>query len=208
MPSTKTDKNKHCFRLANRHSIFGTFPIPFTTELPQTVLPTACMWVSVQISFKRYTGSSMFDHDVQLCRGRRIQISGHSDFENLSNFGTSSIRSWVQADTASAACPAESGNLAVTSITFAAVICDADEPCSVNTAYEPESSFTVSPRSTTRPLNFEGLFFSLFCASRMTSFLLLTLVNCHAGNLSSFPHSLSTATFASRFFIESCTTYR
>ena len=77
----------------------------------------------------------MFDHDVvHLCRGRRTQISGHSDFENLSNFGTPSILSWVQADTASAACPAQSGNLAMTSISFAAVICDADEPCSVNTA--------------------------------------------------------------------------
>ena len=27
-------------------------------------------------------------------------------------------------------------------MTFAAVICDADDPFSVNTAYEPESSFT------------------------------------------------------------------
>ena len=37
---------------------------------------------------------------------------------------------------------------------FAAVICDADDPCSVNTAYDPESSFTMSPRSTTLPLYF------------------------------------------------------
>ena len=42
----------------------------------------------------------------------------------------------------------------MTSITFAAFICDADEPCSVNTAYDPESSFTMSPRSTTLPLYF------------------------------------------------------
>ena len=40
------------------------------------------------------------------------------------------------------------------SMTFAAAICDADDPCSVNTAYDPESSFTVSPRSTTLPLFF------------------------------------------------------
>ena len=45
----------------------------------------------------------------------------------------------------SAACPAHPGSLA-------AVICDADDPCSVNTAYDPESSFTMSPRSTTLPL--------------------------------------------------------
>ena len=47
----------------------------------------------------------------------------------------------------SAACPAHPGSLA-------AVICVADDPCSVNTAYDPESSFTMSPRSTTLPLYF------------------------------------------------------
>ena len=41
-------------------------------------------------------------------------------------------------------------------MTFAAVICDAD-PCSVNTAKDPELSFTISPRSTTRPLYFGAL---------------------------------------------------
>ena len=39
-----------------------------------------------------------------------------------------------QADTASAACPAQPGSLEMISMTFAAVICDADDPCSVNTA--------------------------------------------------------------------------
>ena len=35
------------------------------------------------------------------------------------------------------------------------VICEADDPCSVNTAYAAcESSFTMSPRSTTRSLHF------------------------------------------------------
>ena len=37
-------------------------------------------------------------------------------------------------DTASAACPSQSGNLAMTSMTFAAVTWDVDEPCSVKTA--------------------------------------------------------------------------
>ena len=37
---------------------------------------------------------------------------------------------------------------------FCCCLCDADDPCSVNTAYEPESSFKMSPRSTTRPLYF------------------------------------------------------
>ena len=46
------------------------------------------------------------------------------------------------------------GSLDMISMTFAAVICDADDPCSVNTASAPELSFTISPRSTTRPLYF------------------------------------------------------
>ena len=32
------------------------------------------------------------------------------------------------------ACPAHPGSLDMISMTFAAVICDADDPCSVNTA--------------------------------------------------------------------------
>ena len=47
----------------------------------------------------------------------------------------------MYADTASAACPSESGSPAMTSITFAAVTCEADEPCSVNPAKALESSF-------------------------------------------------------------------
>ena len=37
----------------------------------------------------------------------------------------------MQADTASAACPAHPGSLDMMSMTFAAVICDADDPVSV-----------------------------------------------------------------------------
>ena len=69
-----------------------------------------------------------------LCRGTRIHMSGHADFGGISNAGASSFLTWVQADTASGACPAHPGRLAITSTTFAAVICDDDEPCSVNTA--------------------------------------------------------------------------
>ena len=96
--------------------------------------------------------SSMFAHDLgHLCRGRRIHTSGHSDLGVLSNLGASSNFSWVYDDTTSAACPSQSGNLAITSIIFA-VIWDADEPCSVKTAWAPESSFTTFPRSTPLPL--------------------------------------------------------
>ena len=74
-------------------------------------------------------------------------------FKKKMNDGASSILTWVSADTASAACPAHPGSFATTSF-FAAVICDADDLCSVNTAYDPASSFTMSPRSTTLPLYF------------------------------------------------------
>ena len=91
------------------------------------------------------------------------------------------------------------------SITFAAVICDADDPCSVNTAYAPESSFTMSPWSTTLILYFwywssnseflrwqgsindeKWTFIPLFLASSITSFLFLTSVSCCCWNFLQF----------------------
>ena len=102
------------------------------------------------------------------------------------------------------------------SMTFAAVIWDADDLCSVNTTYAPESSFTMSPRSTTQPLVFFGIevptpnswddkypsmnqnelifLYSLFYRS---SFLFLTFVSCHAG----FSHLFAATAFASRILI-------
>ena len=46
-------------------------------------------------------------------------------------------------DTASPACPEHPSSLDIMSMTFAAVIWDADDPCSANTAYEPGSPFTI-----------------------------------------------------------------
>ena len=45
---------------------------------------------------RRTTGSSILDHDFgHLCRGRRIQMSGHSDLEIFNNLWASSIFTWV-----------------------------------------------------------------------------------------------------------------
>ena len=44
------------------------------------------------------------------------------------------------------------GQRDIVSRTFAAVMREADAPCSVNTAYPPVSSFTLSPLRTTLPL--------------------------------------------------------
>ena len=157
------------------------------------------------------TGSSILDHDLgHLCRGRRIQMSGHSYLRIFNNFRASSIFTWVLAGTASAACPADPGSLDMISMTFAAVICDADDPWTVNTAYDPESSFTKSPRSTTRPLYFwcfasDSAFFKwqmssseprwtflpFVLTSSITSFLLLTFVRSQAGIFSNFSHTFA-----------------
>ena len=61
-------------------------------------------------------------------------MSGHSDLGIFNNLGASCIFTWVKADTASAACLAQPGSLDMIIMTYAAVICDADDPCSVNTA--------------------------------------------------------------------------
>ena len=48
------------------------------------------------IYFSMFAKASILDHDFgRLCRGRRIQMSGHSDLGIFSNFGASSIFTWV-----------------------------------------------------------------------------------------------------------------
>ena len=75
--------------------------------------------MTVQIPSRGTTGSSILDHDLgHLCRGRRIQMSGHSDFGIFNNLGASSIFTFEKTDTASAACPSQPGNLEMISITF------------------------------------------------------------------------------------------
>ena len=166
------------------------------------------------------TGSSILDHDFgHLCSGRRIQMSGHSDLGIFSNFVASFIFTWEKADTATAACPAQPGSLEMTSMTFGAVICDADDPCSVNTVQDPESSFTISPRRTTRPLYFwcfasnSGFFHDMSISEAKWTVAPTSLL--HRSPLSyfwlssgstpkfspSFSHSLSTAAFAAGIFI-------
>ena len=93
--STYTDKNSPFARLTNKHSQFKTFPNRVPIELSQIAFPTIVL---------PETGSSISDHDFgHLCFGSRIQISGHSDSGFFNIFDASSILTWVQADTASAA---------------------------------------------------------------------------------------------------------
>ena len=85
---------------------------------------------------------------------------GHSDFGIFNKVGASSILTWVYADTASAACPAPPGSLDMISITFAAVICNADEPCSLNTVKEPEFFHNVTSKYHSTIVFFEILVLS------------------------------------------------
>ena len=79
-----------------------------------------------------------------LCRGRRIQMTGHSFLGICNIFGASSNFAWVYADAASAACLAHPDSRTMTSIIY-----DEDECCSVNSAQESASFFAMSPRSAT-----------------------------------------------------------
>ena len=145
---TYTDKNNPFSRWTKRHSQFGIFSHPCFNRTFSNCLShnsPAKGW-PYRFRSRGTTVSSILDHDLgHLCRGR------HPDLGTFNDVGAWFILIWVQADIASAACPAHPGSLDVTSITFAAVICDADEDCSVFSAYDPESSFTMALRSTTRP---------------------------------------------------------
>ena len=91
-------------------------------------------------------------------RVKRLQITGHSASDNLNDYVTTSIFLVCGADAASLASPAHPDSLEIKCSTLAAVVCDAEEPCSVHTALEPESSFTVLPRNTRRRLYFWNFF--------------------------------------------------
>ena len=94
-------------------------PIQVLIKLLRIVFPIAIQLMDDHINFVQEV-----PRDLQFCRGHSI----------VSNLGASSNFTKVHADTASAACPSQPGNLAMTSTTFAAVIWDGDEPCSAYAA--------------------------------------------------------------------------
>ena len=85
-------------RLTNKHSQFGTFSQPCSNRTFSNCLShnsPAGRW-PYKFRSRGTTGSSILDHDLgHLCRGRRIQMSGHSDMGIFNNFGASSIFTWV-----------------------------------------------------------------------------------------------------------------
>ena len=147
-PSTYTDENRPWHPYENKHSQFVFLFGPYGTFFNLVSQNNPANEWPCKIRSRRSTRSSILDQDFgHLCHGWRIQLY-------VLRYEASSILIWILANTASAACPAHSGSFVMTSITFAAVTSDADEPCSVITLREPESSFAMSPRCTTRPLYF------------------------------------------------------
>ena len=80
---------------------------------------------------------SHFDTLMDMCHSKNAELE-----PKLQKYeGRAVLRGDIvkdHSDIESVACPSQSGSLALTSITFAAVICDSDEPCSVKTAWAPE----------------------------------------------------------------------
>ena len=82
MSSTYTDKNNSFSRWTKRHSQFGIFSQPCFNRMFSNCLfhnSPAKGW-PYRFRSRGTTGSSILDHDFgHFCRGRRIQMSGHSD---------------------------------------------------------------------------------------------------------------------------------
>ena len=95
-PHTQIRKIFHGARM----SIPNWKPTPICTSIgfsqiagPTIVLPKDDHTDFVQ---EERLGLPYWTHDFgHLCRGRRIQMSGHSDLGTFSNFGASSIFTWV-----------------------------------------------------------------------------------------------------------------
>ena len=113
MSSTYTDKNNFCFLWTNTHfPKLVLFPIQVPSMLFRTVFPTRALRVGVRINFVQDEQQDLQDipYDFgHLCSGRRIRTSGHFEFF-FEKIWASSIFTWVYADTASAACPSQSGS--------------------------------------------------------------------------------------------------
>ena len=108
-------------------------PIHVLTKLLRTVFPTI-----VQLMDDRTNLVSEVPRDLQClpmiwAMYAAEDVSTRLDIPILKVWAIlehPSIFTRGKADTASAACPSQPGNLSITSIIFASVIWDADEPCS------------------------------------------------------------------------------
>ena len=90
MSSTYTVKNNPFSRFTKKHSQLDTFSQPYFNRIFSICLShnsPAKGWPH-RFRSRRTTGSSTLDHDFgHLCRGRRIQMSGHSDLGIFNDIG-------------------------------------------------------------------------------------------------------------------------
>ena len=134
MSSTYTDENNPFSRCTNKHSQLETFSQPYFKSTSSNCLShtQSCQWVSKNFRSSCTTGSGIFLMILAICVVEDVPYVWTFCSRNFDQSGEHpSILHEYKADTASAACPSQSAYLAITSITFATVIWDADEPCSV-----------------------------------------------------------------------------
>ena len=84
-------------------------------------------------------------------------MTGQCASGSWSSSGASSILTLVYALTASLECPEHPGVPEIASKTLGAVICDAEAPCSQNTAQFPDTARAISPLNTPLSLYFLNL---------------------------------------------------
>ena len=87
-----------CFRWTHRHSQFWTFPTQVPTELPRTVFPTRSQQVDLLTNFVLEELLDLSCWTMISAFGVVRNISKHLDIvtlEILSNFGATSILTWV-----------------------------------------------------------------------------------------------------------------
>ena len=212
MSSTYTDKNNPFWRCTKRHSQFGTFSHTCFNRIFSNCLShnsPAKGWPK-RFRSRRTTGSSILYHDFgHLCFGRRIQMSGHSDFGIFNNF-VSIFHFYLGISRYCVCC------LSIATLQSGY---DIHDFCcrhlwrwwSLLAKYCIRSwiIFHNSPRSTTLPLYFwywgsnskflrwqmsindaKWTFLPLFLASSITYFKFLTFVGCHAWISPVFPFFL------------------
>ena len=84
MSSTYTDKNNLFWLCTHKHSQLETFSQPCCNRISPNCLShnSPAKGRPYRFRSRGTTGSSILDHDLgHVCRGKRIQMSGHSDLK-------------------------------------------------------------------------------------------------------------------------------
>ena len=143
MSSTYTDSNDPCLRWTNIHSQFGIFSHP---RLLSIVFSMAIRFLEDRTNVVQEVPRDLPYWTMIWGICVSVDVSKHLNIPNLefcAFWEHPPIFTCELADTASAAYASQPGDLAMTSMIFAAFIWDAEEPCSVKTAKAPELSWST-----------------------------------------------------------------